>query len=365
MAFDDKMKTVLITGVRGGIGSAVVAHFNKNGYRVFGLDYLDAPSDWVDASLISAGSLEDSAHAFSDSNNLFYVKTDLTKEDSVKKAYAVVSKCMEIINGSAEMKGEDVVVSKSFKIINENGKEERNDTIPNSQKTLVNKGICDDTISNSQKMVDGNGISDNKECHDSMFLDGIIHAAGKYDLNSLVEMPEKDFVGIFEINVFAIYRVNKAFIGLLGKGSRIVITASELAPLDPLPFTGIYGITKTTIEKYCHSLRMELQLLGIKVIELRPGAVRTGLLDHSMNRIDSFVNETELYKYSGQNFKKIATSVESKSITPETLAEFIFKVFNKRNPKFIYNINRNPLLLLLNALPDRFQTWVIKQILIH
>lgn len=197
---------------------------------------------------------------------------------------------------------------------------------------------------------------------DSSFV-AIIHLAGKYDLNSLIEISEEDFYSIFNINVFAIYRVNKVFYPLLSKEGRIVITASELAPLDPLPFNGIYSITKTTIEKYCHSLRMELQLHGQKVIEIRPGAVETGLLNISQNRINSFVENTNLYKVSGKNFLKITNNVESKSISPEKIAELIVKILKIKNPKFIYNINRNPLLLILNALPDRFQTWVIKFIL--
>ncbi len=197
---------------------------------------------------------------------------------------------------------------------------------------------------------------------DSPF-NAIIHFAGKYDMNSLIEMSEEDFFGIFNINVFAIYRVNKVFYPLLSKDGKIVITASELAPLDPLPFNGIYGITKTTIEKYCHSLRMELQLHGQKVIELRPGAVETKLLDVSTNRIQKFVDNTKLYKVSGKKFLKITNSIEAKSIPTTKIAELVYKILCAKNPKFIYNINRNPLLLILNALPDRFQTWIIKKLL--
>ena len=46
-------------------------------------------------------------------------------------------------------------------------------------------------------------------------LDGIIHTAGIYDLNSLVEMPEEDFVGDFNVNLFGMYRVNRVFLPLL------------------------------------------------------------------------------------------------------------------------------------------------------
>ena len=81
-------------------------------------------------------------------------------------------------------------------------------------------------------------------------IDAVVHTAGIYDMNSLVEMPEEEFLRIFNVNLFGMYRVNKAFLPLLNPNSRIIMVSSELAPLDPLPFTGIYGITKSAIEKY-------------------------------------------------------------------------------------------------------------------
>ena len=197
---------------------------------------------------------------------------------------------------------------------------------------------------------------------DSSF-DAIVHLAGKYDANSLIEISEDDFKGIFDINVFAIYRVNKIFYPLLSKDGRIIITSSELAPLDPLPFTGIYAITKSTISKYVYSLRMELQLQGQKVIEIRPGDVSNGLLNISQDRINNFVDNTKLYKISGKNFLDITNSIEAKSILPEKIAQLVYKILCWKNPKFVYKINRNILLLILNILPCRMQTWIIKLIL--
>ena len=198
------------------------------------------------------------------------------------------------------------------------------------------------------------------ECED---IYAIIHFAGIYDMNSLVEISEEDFIRIFNINVFGIYRLNKLFVSLLKKNSRVVITSSELAPLDPLPFTGLYGITKSTIEKYAYSLRMELNLLGIKVCLIRPGAVKTGLLGVSTSKLDKFVENTQLYKDNSLKFKHIVESVEAKNIEPIKIGKIAYKILKSKKPKYIYNINRNKLLRLLNFLPRNFQVWVIKKIL--
>lgn len=194
-------------------------------------------------------------------------------------------------------------------------------------------------------------------------LDAIIHFAGIYMLDSLVEMNSESFKRIFEINLFGVYLINKAFLPLLQGGSRIIITTSELAPLDPLPFTGIYAITKSALDKYAYSLRMELQLLDINVSVLRAGAVDTGMLGASTNALDQFCKETELYTCNAARFKKIVDRVESGCIKPEKLAKKVLKILNKRSPSFAYSINRNPLLLVLNFLPKRLQLFAIKLVL--
>ena len=191
----------------------------------------------------------------------------------------------------------------------------------------------------------------------------IVHFAGIYRLDSLVEMTEERFTGIFDINVFGAYRVNKVFLPLLKEGSRIIITTSELAPLSPLPFTGIYGITKSTLDKYAFSLRMELQLLGISVSVIRPGAVKTGLLSASVQELDKFCDNTQIYTYNAENFRKIVNSVESKNIPPKKIASTISKALVTKKPKYVYNINRNPLLRILNSLPARWQTSIIGNVL--
>ena len=194
-------------------------------------------------------------------------------------------------------------------------------------------------------------------------LDAIIHTAGIYDLDSLIEMDEERFLRIFNINLFGVYRINKTFLPLLQKGGRIIITTSELAPLDPLPFTGIYAVTKGALEKYAYSLRMELNLLGIHVSIIRPGAVKTSLLGDSTRALDKFVDNTALYPCNAANFRKVVDSVEARNIAPKKIARLALKALTVRRPKFVYNINRNILLKLLNILPDRLQVWIIKEIL--
>ena len=259
-------KSVLITGVSGGMGLATAKKLISLGYQVYGLD-IKEPTEQLEG--------------------LSFIKTDLTKLEEVESAFNKV----------------------------------------------------------------------NEE------LDAIISTAGIYDLNSLIEISEEEFIRIFNINVFSIYRVNKTFLPKLKEKGRIIMVSSELAPLDPLPFTGLYAITKSTIEKYAYSLRMELQLLGYKVILIRPGAVDTGLIEVSTTKLDQFTSNTTHYQYNAQKFKQIVDSVESKKVSPNKIANVIYKAMTKKRPKYVYKVNRNKGLLILNMLPKSWQHRIIKKIL--
>ena len=200
-----------------------------------------------------------------------------------------------------------------------------------------------------------------REYTDTLFA--VIHFAGVYMLDSLVEMPTESFRRILDINLFGAYLVNKIFLPLLSCGSRVIITTSELAPLDPLPFTGIYAVTKAALDKYAYSLAMELQLLGISVSVLRAGAVDTGMIGVSVAALDRFCGKTELYSCNAARFKRIVDGVEARRISTARLAKRAVKILEKRRAGFAYSINHNPLLLLLNALPKRLQMLIIKMIL--
>ena len=127
-------------------------------------------------------------------------------------------------------------------------------------------------------------------------LDAVLNFAGMIMMDSLVEMKEEDFVRIFNVNVFGVFRINKVFLPLIiNGGGKIIITTSELAATKILPFNAIYAITKKSLDSYAEGLRMELGLLGIPVITIRPGAVKTNLLNKSTDSMEKLINNTKLY----------------------------------------------------------------------
>ena len=195
-------------------------------------------------------------------------------------------------------------------------------------------------------------------------LDVIINFAGIIMMNSLIEISEEEFIKIYNVNVFGAYRVNKVFFDMIknGKG-QIINTTSELAPNKILPFNAIYSISKKASDAYSQGLTMELGLLDIPVITLRPGAVKTPLLVDSNKEMARLNDHTDLYKNTITKFKHIVDKEQGSGIDPYKVANLVYKIINKKNPKHIYSINVSLKLKLLSILPSKLQIKIFKWIL--
>ncbi|MGN1227610.1 MAG: hypothetical protein ACI4TX_03110, partial [Christensenellales bacterium] len=79
--------------------------------------------------------------------------------------------------------------------------------------------------------------------------------------------------------------------------------------------------------------------------------------------LDEFCENTDIYKCNAERFKKIVNSVEAKTITPDKIAGIVLKALRAKKCKYVYNINRNIWLRVLNILPKRLQNYIIKKIL--
>ena len=72
-----------------------------------------------------------------------------------------------------------------------------------------------------------------------------------------------------------------------------------------------------------------------------------------------------LYHTNAERFRRIVNRVEARNIPPEKIAELILKTLNARRPRIVYKINRNPMLILLNILPEKTQLRIIRKILMN
>ncbi len=194
-------------------------------------------------------------------------------------------------------------------------------------------------------------------------LDCIINVAGIFFMDNFLEVAEKRLEKIFDVNLLGAMRVNKTFFPLLKRNGKIIIVTSEVAPLDPLPFNGIYNVTKTALDAYSQALRHEAGLLGVKVITVRPGAVKTPLADGSIPSMKEMSQKSEYFGGQAEIFEKIMKRFTGTPLPPEKLGKVIYNAALKKRPKIIYTVHANKGLKLLSILPKRTQVAIIKKLL--
>ena len=217
--------------------------------------------------------------------------------------------------------------------------------------------ICD--ITNKESLQNVKNTLDKQ----NIKLDYIINVAGIHMMASLVESPLEQMLRLININLNGTMSVNRIFHSLLKEKGRIIIITSEVASFDPMPFNGLYNVSKTALDTYAQALRQELNLLNQKVITFRPGAVKTPLCDSSLTGTQNLVDSTILYKKQAGKFLKLVTMFMGKPLSPTKMAKFIYKKSIKRHPKLIYKKHQNIGLVLLSILPKRWQCAIIKGIL--
>lgn len=198
---------------------------------------------------------------------------------------------------------------------------------------------------------------------DNIQLDYIFNIAGIHKMASLVETDFDVLKKLIDINLTGTMLVNKTFHSLLKKDGRIIIVTSEVASFDPMPFNGLYNISKTALDTYAQALRQELNLIGQKVITFRPGAVKTPLCNSSIDGTKDLVSSTVLYKKQAGKFLKLVSTFMGKPMEPSKMAKYVYKKSFKKHPKLIYKKHQNIGLVLLNILPKRLQCAIIKLIL--
>ena len=159
-------------------------------------------------------------------------------------------------------------------------------------------------------------------------FDVLINNAG-YGVSGAVELIDgQEAQGIFDVNYFGVLNCIKYAIPYMKKGSKIINMSSATA-LFPLPFRALYCASKAAVNSLSYSTAMEVKPLGIDVIAVCPGDVKTNF---TKNRVK--ISETnERY---GDRIKNAALAIdlkEDKRMSPEVVSKKVYKISLKKHSK--------------------------------
>ncbi|KAH7136804.1 hypothetical protein B0J13DRAFT_449237 [Dactylonectria estremocensis] len=114
-------------------------------------------------------------------------------------------------------------------------------------------------------------------------LDILVNSAGTHYAATAMDLEVDAAAQLFSINLFAVMRLCQLFVPLLRNApqGRIVQIGSVTRDV-PVVWQCVYNASKAALSQYTKTLRLELKPLGIEVIEVVTGFVRSNILQHGL-----------------------------------------------------------------------------------
>jgi short-subunit dehydrogenase len=108
------------------------------------------------------------------------------------------------------------------------------------------------------------------------FVNVLVNNAGVGLYGPAEETTDDQLRQIFEVNVFGLMRVTRAFLPLLRRqGQSQIINVSSVLGHRALPWVGGYSASKAAVNALTESLRLELRPQGVDVLLVSPGLTAT------------------------------------------------------------------------------------------
>jgi NAD(P)-dependent dehydrogenase (short-subunit alcohol dehydrogenase family) len=111
-------------------------------------------------------------------------------------------------------------------------------------------------------------------------LDVLINNAGSGVFGPVAETEPAWLARQFQILVFGPAQLIRLLLpAMRGQGRGLIINVTSLAAEFPIPFMGAYSAAKAALSSLSWALSMELAGSPIRIVDLRPGDIRTGFND--------------------------------------------------------------------------------------
>jgi NAD(P)-dependent dehydrogenase (short-subunit alcohol dehydrogenase family) len=192
-------------------------------------------------------------------------------------------------------------------------------------------------------------------------LDVVVNNAGVNRFYPVCEAPPQQTIDAFRVNTFGALIVSQACLDLLIESQgRIVNIASESSTFRP-PFQA-YQATKMALECLSDVMRRELQLLGVHVAIIRPGAIETNLIEGA-RQVEVDLEDSRFAPYFPKLRELVARGMPKKVSEPAEVAALVHRAATDPKKKALYRINNDPKQRFAALLPKRVMDKLILRML--
>lgn len=195
-------------------------------------------------------------------------------------------------------------------------------------------------------------------------IDVLINNAGFGQLGVIEHVPMEAAYYQFEVNVFAYARFMQAVIPFMRQNkSGCIINISSVLGKFAVPGFGWYAASKHAIEALSEAVRGEVNHLGIKVILIAPGLIKTEFVTKEFELLKN-IKHSSAYCKVIKGMHDIVSN-ESHSPGPEIIAEAILNAIQRENPnpRHALPLDSKAAVIAQWILGDRLFAWTIRKIM--
>lgn len=108
-------------------------------------------------------------------------------------------------------------------------------------------------------------------------IEALINCAGIAYEQKISGVEETDYEDIFDTNVKGLIFTTKLFLNIIKHNTGIICNISSIAGIKGFKNWSIYSASKFAVEGFTKSIREEVREMGIRVMSVQPGSVKTNI----------------------------------------------------------------------------------------
>jgi NAD(P)-dependent dehydrogenase (short-subunit alcohol dehydrogenase family) len=206
------------------------------------------------------------------------------------------------------------------------------------------------------------------------FIEAVVRDRGRIDLlvnnagfalaGFAEDLEMGEIRGQFETNFFAPVALTKEVIPIMRRqGSGHIIMVSSISGMHGALAIGTYSASKHALEGWTESLRLELNVLGIKVALVEPGSYQTDIWDRNAQLGRRSFDGTSANRERGAKVKDAVQRIKKRD--PIEVAKLIVRIAQDPNPRLRYVVGNDAhmQLWLKRVLPWKWHERVIARFL--
>lgn len=167
-------------------------------------------------------------------------------------------------------------------------------------------------------------------------IDVLVNNAGTGIAGAIEDTTTEEIQKLFNTNVFGQLECCRAVIPHMRKqnGGKI-INISSIAGEFGLPYRGIYSASKSAIDRFSETLRMELKRWNISVSIVQPGDYKTNINNNRIIAQRSLEKTSPYYESFHKHYQGISDDI-THGHDPQDVAKVIWRIIRSKHPRMRY-----------------------------